>query len=206
MLIDYKKKTYHRNILEKLLKNNSHLINGKILDIGSKNRRYDALFDGEITAIDLNVNREKKLIFGDIEKGVDFKNNYFNSIICLEVFEYLDNYKKAIGEIYRVLQPRGRAIVTIPFMYHAHQDNIRFTEEFIKSKFDKFSSVECFKIGNGFIVIWDLLRKKIMKIKNKLLKYLLFLLILPYLAIIKIFKIENIKDDYYSGLFIILKK
>ena len=89
-IMDFKHKTYHRNLLERLLKKHAHLITEGILDVGSKNRRYDSWFNGHITAIDLQPNPQDNILAGDIEKGLNFEDQSFESIICLEVFEYLE--------------------------------------------------------------------------------------------------------------------
>lgn len=206
MLDKYIKNTYHRNILESLLKKHQHLIQGKILDIGSRNRRYDCLFKGTITAVDIFPNKRLNVIFGDIEKGLDFPNQLFDSIICIDVFEYLDNYQFAIKEVCRLLSFGGTAIISIPFMCYDHDDKIRFTEQFILSKFTNFSEVKSIRIGNGFTLIWDVLFRKIMKLKNISLRKLLLLLLFPYLGIIKIVNLEKVQDENYTGIFIVLKK
>jgi SAM-dependent methyltransferase len=146
------------------------------------------------------------VLYGDIEKGLTFNNEYFDSVICIEVFEYLDNYQRAIDEIFRLLKPAGKAFISVPFVYRDHTDNIRFTEKMFTSKFQMFSSVKSVRIGNGYVVIWDILKKKVFSIRFKLLRYFFFILILPYLGFLKLFNVEKIKDDFYSGLFIMLEK
>lgn len=204
-MMDLKHKTYHRNLLEKLLKEHAHLIKGEILDIGSKNRRYDHLFKGEVTAIDLNPHLEQNILLGNIEKGLDFPDQSFDSIICLEVFEYLENYQNAIAEIYRLLRPEKRALISIPFMYHEHEDKMRFTKGYLATQFTKFSSVEIKTIGNAYTTIWDIMRKKWLLGKKGWLSKLIGIFILwPLRLLWKNF--EQIEDDYYSGVFIILQK
>ena len=66
MFLDYVRKTYHRNLLEKLLIEQSALIKGKILDIGSKSRRYDHLFQDTIIAADIISNKELNIEKQDI--------------------------------------------------------------------------------------------------------------------------------------------
>lgn len=204
-MIDFKHKTYHRNILEKKLQNYSHLLVGDLLDIGSGNRRYDHLFRGPVTAMDLRPRPELNIKFGDIEKGLDFPDESFDSILCLEVFEYLENYPKAIAEIYRLLKPGGNAIITIPFMYHEHEDKIRFTKRYIATQLTQFSAIKIKTIGNAYTTIWDILRKKWLFGKDKLSTTLIWNLMLrPLLWLVKLH--ENMEDKYYSGVFIILKK
>lgn len=204
-MMDFKHKTYHRNILEKKLQKYSHFLVGDLLDIGSGNRRYDHLFRGPVTAVDLHPNPELNIKFGDIEKGLDFPDESFNNILCLEVFEYLENYQKAIAEIYRLLKPGGYALVSIPFMYHEHEDKIRLTKEYLATQFSGFSSTEIKTIGNAYTTIWDILRKKWLHGKKGWQVALAWnLLLRPLRVLIKPY--ENMEDKYYSGVFIILKK
>jgi SAM-dependent methyltransferase len=207
MIWKYYKQTFHRNLLEKILLENKKLVTGKVIDIGSKNRRYDYLFpDAEITAIDKNIETHANVSFGDIEKGLPFEDDFFDSILCLEVFEYLENTDKALNEIYRLLKPNSFALISLPFLYHDHGDNQRLTKTFLSSKLNKFSEFKIIDIGNGWTVIWDILRKKLFKNHSSALKKISFLFLLPLLAFIKIFRLDKIEDNYYSGLFIILKK
>ena len=58
---------------------------------------------------------------------LDFKDNFFDVIICSEVLEHIDNDEKAFSEIARVLKEQRNLILTIPtFSKH----NIRTYDEF----------------------------------------------------------------------------
>jgi len=206
MLIDFYKKTWHRILLEKILKQESHLITGNILDVGSQNRRYDNFFNGNIIAIDKYPNPKLNIIKTDFNQKTNFPDNYFNSIISIEVFEYLENITQSMGEVYRLLKPGHYALITIPFMYHDHNDNIRYTKEYIYSQTTNFSKVNITTIGNAYTVIWDIIRKKNFGTKKSLSKKIIFIFLLPILFILKLFRVEKIKDSYYSGLFIKLIK
>lgn len=206
-MTDFRHKTYHRNLLEKFLKEHAHLIKGEILDIGSKNRRYDSWFSGRITAVDLEPNPSANVLPGNIERGLNLSDQSFDNIICLEVFEYLENHQKAVTEIYRLLKSGGHALVSMPFMYPEHQDNIRFTKKYLLTQFTQFSSVEIKTIGNAYTTIWDILRKKwFLGKKSPAAKIIWWSILQPLLGIIRQPAVESITDNYYSGLFIILQK
>ena len=54
----------------------------------------------------------------------------FDSILCTEVLEHLQEPRRAMSEMYRVLRNRGSLLLTTPFQYQAHQrpfDFFRFT-------------------------------------------------------------------------------
>lgn len=50
----------------------------------------------------------------DIRK-IDFKNDYFNTIICYHILEHIIEDKLAMEELYRVLKPQGRCYIQTPF-------------------------------------------------------------------------------------------
>ena len=50
---------------------------------------------------------------GDI-KSMNFKDDYFDLIICNHVLEHIDDDFKALKEIYRVLKPGGISILQVP--------------------------------------------------------------------------------------------
>ncbi|RYY20870.1 MAG: class I SAM-dependent methyltransferase [Chitinophagaceae bacterium] len=203
---EYVYKTYHRILLEQLIAKHAYHINGTMLDIGALNPRYNHLFKATVTSVDIIVNEKLGVLYGDIEQGLSFADDSFDSVICIEVFEYLDDYQRAINEIYRLLKPSGRAFISVPFFYRDHTDNIRFTEKMLRAKLQQFRSVQSIRIGNGYIAVWDILKKKIFGIKFKLLRYFFFILFLPYLGLLKLFKVARIKDDFYTGLFMIIEK
>ncbi len=204
----YYKFTYHRNLLEGFIQKNCQLIKGKILDIGSKNRRYDQLFKGEITAVDIEPNYEKGVVYGDAQ-NLDYLDECFDSVVCLEVLCYITDFKKALSEIRRVLKPGGYALISNPFMQHDHGDSIRLTQTALEKELELggFSRVEVKEYGNGHIAIWDIARKKLTLDKPYLQRKLAFyLILLPWLITLKIFKLDKIQDKYYTGLFVIAKK
>ncbi len=49
-----------------------------------------------------------------------FKDNQFDTVICLEVFEHLQNPYQALAEIQRVLKPRGKLVLSIPNSWGGH--------------------------------------------------------------------------------------
>lgn len=204
----YLAQSYHRNILENHLRANAANIVGSILDIGSGSRRYDHLFTGHITAIDLAAKPEKDIVYVNLEEGLPYPDESFDSVLCVEVLDYIEAYRHAIEEIHRVLKPGGVAIISVAFMYHECSDKLRFTESYLTSFLEQtFASVRVRLIGNGAIIIWDILRKKIIFGPGpKLWRGILLLTILPYLGWLRVTRRERRHDQYYSGLFYLVRK
>jgi ubiquinone/menaquinone biosynthesis C-methylase UbiE len=55
------------------------------------------------------------LLVSDIE-NIPFPSNYFDKVLCSEVFEHILRPKKAIEEIFRVLKPGGILVISTPNM------------------------------------------------------------------------------------------
>jgi len=204
----YYKYTWHRNLLEKFLLQHSALMQDKILDIGSKSRRYDQLFKGEVTAVDIEPNEKYDIKYGDAQ-NLAFEPASFDGVLCLETLSYVEDIKKAVGEIHRMLKDNGWTITSIPFMQHDHGDRIRLTKTFAKELFKGagFSEINVISYGNGHIAVWDIAKKKLTLDKPYLQRKLAFyFILLPWLLILKIFKLDKVQDKYYTGLFITAKK
>ncbi len=200
-------KTYHRLLIDKLIKEQALSLKGSVLDIGAKQRRYDELFkENKITACDLCPKED------NIEKCdvacLPYKENSFDNILCIEVLQYLtlEKLPKALKEIKRVLRFNGTALITCPFFYKDHKDNLRLSSAYAVSFLKEigFSSFEVIRFGNRFTAYYDMMRNSYFK--AKFLKP--FYLIEASLALfsIKLFALKKVQDDFYTGIFIKLKK
>jgi 2-polyprenyl-3-methyl-5-hydroxy-6-metoxy-1,4-benzoquinol methylase len=43
-----------------------------------------------------------------------YRDNSFDAVVCLSLLEHISEIDRAVGEIYRVLKPRGQAIIGFP--------------------------------------------------------------------------------------------
>lgn len=57
----------------------------------------------------------KNGVFSQDLQHLTFEDNSFEIVITQEVFEHIENYKKAFIEIYRVLKPGGCHLFTVPY-------------------------------------------------------------------------------------------
>ena len=71
----------------------------------------EALTNVDYTSVDLEsplaMHKE------DLTK-LSFKDNVFDAILCYHVLEHIEDDKKAISELFRVLKPNGWAILQTP--------------------------------------------------------------------------------------------
>ncbi|KUO40618.1 MAG: hypothetical protein AVW05_03505 [Hadesarchaea archaeon DG-33] len=104
------------NYLKKELKDRK-----KILDIGCGIGYFEEMLPG-LNIIGLDNSREmleearksssKKFVFGDAEH-LDFPEESFDGAFMVTTLEFLDDYKKVVDEVVRVLEPKGKFVAMI---------------------------------------------------------------------------------------------
>lgn len=128
--------------LEKSLREYS---TGKLLDIGCGEKPYEGIakkYNSEYVGLDhVDTFHDKSKIdlFGTAYK-IPKENEYFDTILCTEVLEHLEEPDLAIKEAARVLKTGGYAIYTVPFFWHLHEeprDFYRYTKYGLKYLFEK---------------------------------------------------------------------
>lgn len=67
----------------------------------------------EYLSIDIDPKRLNPMQKEDIT-SLSFKRPYFDFLFCCHVLEHVEDDKKAISEMYRVLNPGGEAIIQVP--------------------------------------------------------------------------------------------
>lgn len=69
----------------------------------------------EYLGIDLDTNTNIAEHKSDLT-NLEFEDNFFDFIICSHVLEHIEEDRKAIGEIHRVLKKGGKAMVLVPMV------------------------------------------------------------------------------------------
>jgi len=88
-----------------------------ILDVGCRTSRYNTAFSNKVN-LDIRSGPQVDVV-GDAH-ALPFDEATFDCIICAEVLEHLHTPTQAIDEMYRVLKPGGRIILTTRFMFPQH--------------------------------------------------------------------------------------
>ena len=117
---------YHgrRELFYKLISNLNLSPKSKILDAGcGSGGNIDMLKDltfKKIFCLDISPDSIKYLfkfntknLVGKIEK-LPFKSNSFDLVLATDVLEHIDHDSDALDELYRVLCPGGKIIITVP--------------------------------------------------------------------------------------------
>ena len=92
--------------------------------------------------------------------SMPFRDETCDCVLATEILEHLKEPEKFIDEVYRVLQPGGVVVATIPFMFHQHAnpfDYNRPTREALRFWFCKYEEVVIFAQGNRAHALSDLI-------------------------------------------------
>ncbi len=100
----------------------SWAIENKILDVGGGSSpiiaAYPRAWSVDVDPNKIMWNRENNhdgiQYFVMNATDLDFKNETFDYVLCIEVLEHIADYKTAMAEICRVLKPGGKAIIATP--------------------------------------------------------------------------------------------
>lgn len=95
----------------------------RLLDLGCGRGTFTEMFHNkgyDAVGIDLDpeyknklTNRKAKYLTASAE-SIPFPNNSFDVILLLDALEHINNKKKALSEINRILKPEGKAIIAVP--------------------------------------------------------------------------------------------
>jgi len=91
---------------------------------------------------DIDPNRRPAIV-DDISRST-FAERSFDAVIMIEVLEHVRQPQQAADEIFRLLKPGGRVILTTPFIFPIHDrpyDFFRFTKYGLAALFSSYESV-----------------------------------------------------------------
>lgn len=157
------------------IKKYSQEMSGKMMDFGCGSKPYQALFNvEEYVGVDYqgeghSHQNEDIDVFYD-GKYLPFPDNHFDSIFSSEVFEHVFNLEEIIAELYRVLKPNGKILITCPFAWQEHEipnDYARYTQFALRHMLEKrgFQILKIEKTGNAVTTVFQLFVRTILSSK-----------------------------------------
>ncbi len=190
-------------------------ISGKVIEFGSapnsKNNFSSIAKRKNIKLIhfsDKNI-KHKDVIRIDLNKKVNLKKNFYDTVIYFNVMEHLTNFNNAKVEIKKMMKKNGILMGSTPFLYRFHgapSDYLRYTKPFLKHFFEKeFKILEIKNLGFGpFCASYSFLSDFTKKIP--FLNLILFTIAYILDSIISLLVKYDLKDIYPIAIFFNLKK
>jgi SAM-dependent methyltransferase len=145
---------------------------GSILDVGCADGFYSrAIADknNRVIGMDTNIDYlDKERQFNNplflVANGenLNFRDEVFDAILCIDVIEHVDNDEQALSEIYRVLKPGGQLVISVP------NYNFPFTYDiinFMLKRFNKHLPIGIWGFGHKRIYSFEHLKSLLEKYK-----------------------------------------
>jgi len=152
--------------LYKVFKRMIPLLKGSVLDYGCGRKPYQSLFTAD-SYIGADIENEgHSHAQEDIDiyfdgKHLPVENESFDCVFSSEVFEHIFDPDESLQEIYRILKPGGKILMSVPFVWNEHEipnDYARYSSYGFPYLLKKngFEILEIHKTGNFVRVIIQL--------------------------------------------------
>ena len=150
----------NRISLDRLLtKQFKKLTPGVVLDVGAKGSPYvGAIPHTRLLTLDINLKNNPDICC-DIHE-LDWEDDYFDTVVAVEVLEHLQDPQRAVSQMHRVLKSGGVTVLSTRFLYRYHpdpKDYYRFTRDSLQYLFRDFSQVYIQHHGNRLQAFWELM-------------------------------------------------
>jgi SAM-dependent methyltransferase len=158
----------------------AHLLKGRLLDIGCGSKPYKKLFVvDEYVGLDIDSEITRKRNMAEVlydGKLFPLPSNSFDSALCNQVLEHVFNPDEFLSEIYRVLKPNGKLLLTLPFVWDEHEqpyDYARYSSFGLRALLEKngFAIRQHKKLGADATILFQLVNAYLFKVTQPWSKF-----------------------------------
>lgn len=180
-------------------------VRGRLLDVGGGWGRWKSTLSPYTTTYLISDPYAAGADFSDDARNLSNPDNSFDTVVCFEALEHIDDTRKVIENLYRVVKEGGHVIATAPFMYARHgnpSDYYRFTPAGFEFLFREagFTIVESGGLGSLTTVLGCVFKAKHKKSKGMESKFYMLLhklcMLLP----------DDRDEDFFTNSYVVAKK
>lgn len=103
-------------------------VHGRVLDAGAGKLSYRHLakpLASEYRSLDFKQTHPELDYVGDIQ-NMPLPSQSFDTVLSFEVIEHVPDPRKALAEIYRILKPGGKLVMSVPHLMYLHNEPYDF--------------------------------------------------------------------------------
>ena len=197
-----------------ILETKKLFLKGKSLEFGAyanykKNFSYYTKSKSNFHYSNIENKQNKKIIKLDLRKKLKIKSKSYDNIFLYNVLEHIDDHSITFRELKRILNKNGNLFGSTPFLYQVHgapKDYFRFTEDFLREKFEKngFKKIKIKCLGFGpFVACFSILQAYTKYLP--LINHLILLACYIFDFILQIFIKTKLNKIYPIGIFFSVK-
>ena len=197
-----------------ILETKKLFLKGKSLEFGAytnykKNFSYYTKSKNNFHYSNIENKQNKKIIKLDLRKKLKIKSKSYDNIFLYNVLEHIDDHSITFNELKRILNKNGNLFGSTPFLYQVHgapKDYFRFTEDFLREKFEKngFKKIKIKCLGFGpFVACFSILQAYTKYLP--LINHLILLVCYIFDFILQIFIKTKLNKIYPIGIFFSVK-
>jgi SAM-dependent methyltransferase len=182
-----------RRLLDRTLEKQRGWMKGRVLEIGAGQHGRRGRFVPPVSgaacwwAVDLNRANQPH-VSADIAR-LPFSDRAFDTVVCLEVLEYVPDLQVTLTEVARVMSAESALILAVPFNHRADHpsDRWRLTERGLRDIMETAGYVvDCVeRQGTGFLVIGSILKFAAHTVHPGWLRLLLGALVWPLIMALR---------------------
>lgn len=109
-------RSMENNLVKKIV------LSGHSLDVGG-GKVFDYVkkikIIGQLDSVNIDAALQPTYV-ADLNKTLPFSDSFYDNVVCFNTLEHIYDESKLLTEIFRVLKPGGRFIITVPFLFKRH--------------------------------------------------------------------------------------
>jgi SAM-dependent methyltransferase len=141
-------------------------LKGRVIDLGCGNAPYKediTKHTDQYTGVDWPHSYHDRRdidVYANLVEGLPFQDEHADTVTALKVLEHLSEPDYFLSECKRILRPRGRLFILVPFVWQIHEaphDYFRYTKYGLEYLLEKHGFVDIqIREKTGFWEMWIL--------------------------------------------------